>query len=557
MQNGEADHAPPPTPHISRLLLEKLPFLALSAASCVVTVIAQQQGGAVASFAGESAVSLESRIVNTPISYAWYLAKLVWPSDLAVIYPYVRVWPLPQVLLATALLAALTGAAFWLGRRRPYALVGWFWYLGTLVPVIGLVKVGVQSIADRYLYIPSIGLFVLLAWGVADLTAGWARRTLPLAAGAAAVLTACALATGRQLLYWLDTESLFRHTLAVTQGNYLACNSLGFFFAQQGQHGLAKQCYQSAIEIAPNYAGARNNLGATLVHQQQYEEAIATLEGALSIDPQSAETHSNLGAALFCVGKTGEAIEHLRQAIHLKPEHALAHFNLGNALLERNQWAEAAEEFRLTIALNPRYVEAHQNLALALAKQGKPDEAVAQFREVLRLQPNHQPAWVQVGLARVKQGRLAEAVEAFSAAVRLKPDDPEAQCHLAAALAAQHQAGEAVAHYREALKLLPNFPEALNNLAWILAAHPDPAVRNGGEAIDLAERACKLTDYKQPLMVGTLAAAYAEAGRFAEAVTAAEKARILAEHANQMELADRNRALLELYRSGQPARDVP
>src|ERR1035441_7285952 len=198
----------------------------LSAASCVVTVIAQQKGGALSSFAGVTGVSMESRIINTPVSYAWYLAKLLWPSDLAVIYPFVRDWPMLQVLLATALLIALTGVALWQGRRRAYLKVGWLWYLGTLVPVIGLVKVGAQSIADRYTYIPAIGLFIVFAWGVADLTARWSKRTLPLAVGAAAVLAACALAVGVQLRYWQNTESLFRRTLAVTRNNYLAYNNL-------------------------------------------------------------------------------------------------------------------------------------------------------------------------------------------------------------------------------------------------------------------------------------------------------------------------------------------
>jgi protein O-mannosyl-transferase len=173
--------------------------------------------------------------------------------------------------------------------------------------------------------------------------------------------------------------------------------------------------------------------------------------------------------------------------------------------------------------LDPRSVEAYRNLGLALTTQGAPDEAG----------------------------------EAFSAALRLKPDDTAAHYHLALALASQHKTQEAIRHLREALKTQPDFPEALNNLAWILAANPDPQVRNGLEAVDLAQQACKLTEYKQPMMVGTLAAAYAEAGRFAEAVTTAEKARTLAEQANQLDLAARNRALLELYRSGQPARDNP
>jgi protein O-mannosyl-transferase len=590
MQKAEAEGQPDASRFLP-LLAEKTPFLILSAASCVITLIAQRKGGALALLEGTSAVSLEARLVNTPISYVWYLVKLVWPSDLAVIYPYVREWPLGKVLLSTALLVALTAAAVWQARRRPYVLVGWLWFLGTLVPVIGLVKVGAQSIADRYMYIPSIGLLIVLAWGVADLTAAWRQRTVVLAVGAAAVLAACALAVGAQLLYWQNSESLFRHTLAVTQNNYLACNNLGYYYAQQGRPELAVKFYRSAIEIAPAYLGARNNLGATLVSQKKYAEAVAVLEELLRIDPKSAPALSNLGAALYCMGKNDEAIVQLREAIRLNPEYALAHYNLGNGLLQNNQLDEAAAEFRLTAKLNPYYAEAHNNLALvlagqgkfdeaatefrralalqpglvmahyglgeALADQGKLDEAAAQFAEAARLDPSYQPAWMQLGLTLSKQGKLAEAAEALSTALRLKPADPEVHCHLASALGSQRKTREAVRHYRAALEIEPNFPEALNNLAWILAANPDAELRSGREAVALAEQACKLTDYKQPQLVGTLAAAYAEAGRFPEAISTAEKAKALAEQSNQADLAARNRALLELYRAGQPARDTP
>ena len=574
-----------------QLVAEKVPFFALSAASCVVTVIAQEKGGALSSFEGAAGVSVESRISNALVSYVWYLAKLLWPSNLTVIYPFVRVWPTEQVLLAAALLLVLTVVALWQGRRRPYLAVGWLWYLGTLVPVIGLVKVGAQSIADRYTYIPAIGLFIILAWGVADLTAGWRKRTPALAAATAAVLVAYAVTSGAQILCWQDTESLFRHALAVTRDNYIAYNNLGLYVAEHGELELGKKYYQLATAIAPNYAPPWNNLGTALIQQKKYEEAITAFENALRINPRSAEIEGNLGATLYCLGKYDEAITHLREAIRLDPEHSMAHFNWGNALVQRNRLDEAMEHYRAALQLNPRYGEAQSNLALALVKQGKREEAtvqfqralaidpglwpahfglgellieqgkfdgaVEQFSEVLRLQPKHEPAWLQLGIARAGQGKQVEAVEAFSAALRITPDDAEAHYHLAMALGGQHEIKEAIRHYHEVLKALPDFPEALNNLAWLLAANPDPQVRNGHEAVDLAERACKLTEYKQPIMVGTLAAAYAEAGRFPEAVTTAEKAETLAKQSNQMEVAARNRSLLELYRSGQPARDTP
>ncbi len=504
------------------LLLEKIPYFALSAASCVITLIAQRQGGAVAALEGTSGVSLESRIINMPISYVWYLAKLVWPSDLAVIYPYVREWPLPQVLLATALLVVMTGLVLWHGPRLAYLATGWFWFLGTLVPVIGLVKVGTQSIADRYTYIPAIGLFIAFAWGLADLTASWPKRAVPLAVGATTVLAACALTVGVQLRYWVGSETLFRHALAATRNNYMAANNLGYYFAEHGEFELAKAYYRRSMDFAPTYAGARNNLGTALVQEKKYAEAVAVFEDALRLNPRSADIESNLGAALNYLDKADEAIAHLRSAIQLDPEHAMAHYHMGNALLQKEQFAEAADEFRLAAQLNPRSAGAYNNLGLVL----------------------------------VRQGKLDEAVEAFAVALRLEPNNALTHYHLATTLGSLRRTGEAIQHYREALKTAPDFAEALNNLAWILAANPDAAVRNGAEAVALAERACKLTEYKQPVMVGTLAAAYAETGRFAEAVSTAEKARALAEQANETALAAKNRTLLERYRSGQPARDT-
>ncbi len=585
-----------PSPHHRatsplRLFLEKLPFFVLSAASCVVTLEVQRQGGAVVPLAEGLGIPLESRLMNTPMSYVWYLVKLIWPSDLAVIYPSVREWPLVQVLLATVLLLALTSAAVWQGRRRPYVLAGWLWYLGMLVPVIGLVKVGAQFVADRYMYLPSIGLFIMLSWGVADLTASWARCGLPLVVGAMAVLAACALAVGRQLLYWQNTETLFRRALAVTRDNYIAYNSMGFWFAQHGQAELAKRYYRLALNIAPDYLAARNHLGWALVRQNKYADAIVVFESALRLNPAVRRGPQQPGRGAVWPGQDRRGDQASARSNPARPRTRFDTLQPGQRPATKDQPAEAADEFRLAARLNPRYAEAHNNLATVLAKQGKPaeavaefkralavqpdllpahyglgevlvdqdrlEEAVAQFREVLRLQPNHQPSWVQMGLAYAKQGMPSEAAEAFAAAVRLKPNDAEAQCHLAAALASQHKTREAVQHYRAALKLAPDLPEALNNLAWILAANPDSQIRNGREAVELAEHACRLTDHQRPLLVGTLAAAYAEAGRFAEAVATAEKAKALAEQSNQASLAVRNGVLLERYRAGQPARDTP
>jgi tetratricopeptide (TPR) repeat protein len=570
-------------PIIRRLLLEKIPFIALSAATCVATFIAQRAGGAVAPLED---VTIESRLINALVSYATYLGKLFWPRNLAVIYPFVRDWPVWRVMVAGLLLLAITGAVIWQGRRRGYLLAGWLWYLVTLVPVIGLVQVGNQSIADRYTYIPSIGLFILFAWGIVDLTAGWSRRALPMTTGAAVLLSGCAILTAFQLRQWEDTETLFRHALAVTENNFVAENNLGFYFALQGELELAKQHYRSALKMNPNYHNAWNNLGCALSDQKKYEEAVSNFEMALRTKPRSADAQNNLGNALFWLGKTNEAMDHYQEALRIKPQYALGHNNLGHALSERGDVTEAIEHFRLAVQFDPRYVDAHCNLAQALVKQGKLDEAMAeyaralaidpesllvhyqlgealveqkkfdeaisQFTHVLRIRPDYGPARLQLGLIRGMQGRLDEAIALFRENLRTQPDDYAAHYQLALALSGQGKSKEAIQHYEATLKGLPDMPEVLNNLAWIFAANPDSEVRHGAEAVRLAERACNLTQYKQVLMVGTLAAAYAEAGRFADAVATAEKAATLAEQTNELELAAKNRKLMELFRSGKP-----
>jgi Flp pilus assembly protein TadD len=369
---------------LNTLLIEKLPFLALSAASCIVTFLIQRRGGAVASL---ELLTPGFRISNALISYVRYALKMVWPANLAVFYPAPDAWPAEWVAGAALVLAAVSALALYWARKAPWFAFGWFWYLGTLVPVIGILQVGHQAMADRYSYLPLIGLFVAIAWGGAAAAARWPKIRGWLAAGALAVLVVCGGLTWRQAGYWRSSASLFEHALAVTRDNFVA--------------------------------------------------------------------HNNLGAALM------------------------------------------------------------------------------------------------------ERGDVEGAERHFVETLRVKPYDPEAHFCLAAALTSQRKTAQAIPEYREALRLLPNYPDALNNLAWILAANPDPRLRNGREAVDLAERACQLTEYKQPLLVGTLAAAYAEAGRFTKAVATAEKARTLAEQTHQPDVAARNRALLELYRSGRPARDNP
>ena len=499
-----------------RLLVEKGPFLVLSAASSMMTFWAQKTGGAVATL---TLFPIEERLANALVAYVRYLGKAVWPSGLVILYPHPGRWPEELVLGAGLLLAGLTAAAIGLGQQRPYLAVGWFWYLGTLVPVIGLVQVGMQSIADRYTYVPLIGIFIIVAWGLTELLGNMRYRRHVLAAASTLVMLLCIVATRNQLAFWKDGETILGRTVRLTSENFIAHNYLANALALKQKFDKAIFHYQEALRINPNYADAYNNLGYTLALQ----------------------------------GKTAQAIENYQKALQIKPDHLRAHNNLGLLLADLGRFDEAAVHFSALARFNPRDVDALYNLGNAYAAQGKHAEAAAHLAEVVRLNPNDADAREKLGLALAKQGKAAEAATQFSEVVRLCPS-AGAHYNLALALVIQGNHEKAVEHYREAIKLNPDFATALNDLAWILATHPNAQLRNGPEAVRLAERACELTHCKEPAFLGTLDAAYAEAGRFADAVATAKQARALAMASGQNELAIQAEKRLKLYEAGQPFR---
>jgi len=550
MQKG--DHVSRFAFHVS-LLLEKLPFFGLSAASCVVTVLAQKAGGAMVPLA---ALPFGARVLNAMDGYLRYCWHMFWPTDLAVIYTFTGRTTAGNAL-AGLLVVAVTIVVIWQLKRKPYLLVGWAWYLGTLVPVIGLVQVGNQTMADRYTYLPAIGLLIMLAWGAAELAATWPRRGLVLGSAAVATLTAYALTTQAQLPYWQNSESLFRHALKSTKGNYVAWSGLGYYLAEQGEARQAEACYRAAVEINPSFAEAWNGLGYTLTAMRRYDEAIASFEKAVRLAPGHLKARNNLATTLAACGRIEEAEAQCRAASQLDVHAAEPHNNLGALLAGESKWEEAVAEYRLALDRDPLLNEARCGLAGALAKQGHYEEAVRELSKQLKLRPANSPVRLQLGIIQALQSNVDQAISQFSEVLRANPADSAAHYHLALALSTQGKCKDALLHYRAAVKARPDFPEALNNLAWMLATQPDPQFRDGQQALDLAGRACRLTEYKQAFMVGTLAAAYAEAGRFPAAVAAAERAKALAEMVDDQEVVAMNVKLLELYRSGQPYRDTP
>ncbi|MGB7746359.1 MAG: tetratricopeptide repeat protein, partial [Verrucomicrobiia bacterium] len=429
-----------------QLLLEKLPLLGLALASSVVTIVAQHE--ALQSF---EQLSLPVRLGNAVISYVAYLGQMFWPTGLAVLYPF-RAGDIGvlEVAPSLVLLVGISAGAIVLRRRCPCFLTGWLWYLIMLVPVIGIVQVGAQARADRYTYLPQIGLSVWLTWAAAELCVGWRHHRVVLGGLATVILAALMFCARAQTAYWRNSESLWTHTLAYTSGNFIAHNNLGNVLLQQGKVDEAMAHYQTALQFNPDYAEAHYNLGNVLCQKDRVNEAIIHYQTALQINPDYEEAHNNLGNALLKKGRVDEAITQYQQALQIKSGNAKAHYNLGNALLQK--------------------------------------------------------------------GRV----------------------------------NAAIAQYQQALQIKPDAPGVLNNLAWLLATCSDAHLRDGVQAVKYAEQACELTHHGVTPFIGTLAAAYAEAGRYDDAMAAAQQTCALATAAGEPALLEQNRKLLALYRAHQP-----
>ena len=470
-------------PPLWPLVAEKIPFFALAAASLVVGIMALRRGGAIVSLA---AMPFGARLANVPISYARYVGKTFWPADLAVLYPIQLHWPLWKVACAGAFLALITAWAIWRARPQPYLVVGWFWFLGTLVPVIGLVQAGSQVMADHYTYIPVIGLFIMVIWGVREWSAFCPAPLLHWLAAVA--LAACLALTTRQVGYWKNSWQLFAHATAASDDNYLAYYSLGTYYAAAGQRAAAIRYLEQAVRTAPDFASAQNNLGRALFQEGRIDEALDHLTNAVSLNPAVPEFHYNLGNAFLAQGRVAEALDQFDLHVHLTPNDATAQFNFGRVLLDN----------------------------------GLAEDAIPHLQKALQINPNA----------------------------------PDCACALGSAFLQMGRAREAIGQYQKALQLRPDSMSAGANLAWILASNPDPSLRDGARAVALALRADQLAGGQNPIILGTLAAAYAEVGKFSQAAATAQRALQLAGPRTNSPAAAALRAQIALYQSGSPFRDT-
>jgi Flp pilus assembly protein TadD len=545
--------SPPPRPaQLLGLIMEKLPFFSLALAASVVTYIVQKAGGAVASL---DATPFSARLPNAALAYLRYMGKAIWPAHLSVMYPYPSHLTIGIGICAALVLSIISGFFLWRAKQQPFLIVGWLWFVGTLVPVIGLVQVGAQSMADRYTYIPSIGLFALLVWGAESLCNALANRREILIGLGSASLAGCLACTSVQLSYWQNSEKLFRHAVTLDPDNYLAYDGLGKALEDQGKKEEALKLYALSVRH-PQYSQGHYNYGTLLLQLGRLHEAVVQLTAALASNPHYAQAHNNLSTAYINLGDLEQARVHLGIVADLKPHDPQAHNNLASVLLMQSRLDEAAVQLSAALRLNPDFAEAHRNLGVALVRQGKLEDAITHFSRAVQLTPTNAEMHFNLGLARMDLNQPAEAAAQFIEASRLSPNDARFHYRLAIALARQQRSKEAISQYRQTLMLSPDFPEALNELAHYLAADPNPELRAGIEAVKLAEKACTLAEPKKPEMLATLAAAYAEVGRFPEAVATAQKARELALGTGQQATAAQAEEMTKLYLAERPFRDT-
>jgi len=369
-------------------------------------------------------------LLNSLVFYVNYIRKMLWPSDLATPYPDLHMAHVWQAGGAGLLLACISCLVFWQGRRRPYLLVGWLWYLITLLPVIGLVRVGPHIMADRYTYIPLIGLFIIIAWGAPEVVTRWRYRRIALAVSTCIVVLGFTICSWFHVRHWKDSIRLFERTVSVTANNELAHNNLGVALSEEGRLEEAIYHFSHALAIQPDYVRAHVNLGFALERQGRVKEAVDYYLKALSIKPDYAEAHNKLGILLAGQGRVEEAIGHFSEALKVEPHDTRAYNNLGNLLAGQGRVKEAIGHYFEALRINPDYAEAHNNLGVALAGQGRVEEAIGHFSEALRIEPDYAEVHNNLGVALAGQGRVKEASGHFYEAFRIKPDYTAAENNL-------------------------------------------------------------------------------------------------------------------------------
>jgi len=438
---------------VTRLLTEKLPWLALASLSTLLTILVQRSTGTLSSL---EHFPLPTRLANAVIAIGWYLSKLFVPINLAVFYPYPRQVNIVALLASAAVIIAISVQAWRWRRQQPWLLFGWLFMLITLAPVIGIVQSGEQAWADRYTYLPLIGVVVSMVWGVEALVRarGWnVRITAALTAMVIVALTATSFV---QTTHWRDSESLMTHALAVTERNFVAHTNLAALFTDRGQHDEAITHARAAIAASPRHPPAYLNLGSALQAQGKLEDAAAAYREAVALRPNAALGHFNLGSALHAMGRVNEAIACYERALALDPAMPSAHTNLGFALFDRGQLDAAIAHYRQALEVEPSSPVARTNLGMALSSQGQHDAALREYEAVLRTNPGYIQARFNMAVDLQKLGRHEQALRELQVVITQRPDIARAYRVAAESFAALGQHKDAKPLFEEALRRDPN-----------------------------------------------------------------------------------------------------
>ena len=491
--------------------------------------------------------TLTERLLTQPRAVIYYISLLAYPHPgrLNLDYDFAPsgslIFPLTTLPCIGAIIG-LIGVAFFIAKRERLLSFCILWFFGNLV--IESSVIALELVFEHRLYLPSM----LVSLAITTLTWRCIKQNwLRVAVFCILILLFCGWTYERNSL-WRDPVSLWEDCVNKSPEKARPHNNLGIELKSQGKFDEAIDHYRQALKLKPKYAESHNNWGSALESQGKFDEAVSHFRQALRIEPDYACGHSTLGATLAKQGKLEEAAAHLTEALRLEPYVANTHRNLGSVLIWQGKLDEAVAHLTEALRLEPDFADAHSNLGVAFVKQGKYDEALAHFTEALRIEPGHADAHTNLGKL------LNEAIIRLRKAVQLNPNSSLAHLNLARALESEGRIDEAITHYREALRLKPDWLSLMNNLAWLLATNKETELHNPEEAVQLAERASELTNYEEPSVLDTLAAAYAAADRFSEAVATAEKALGLAQSSGQNQLAEEIQNRLRLYKVGQPYR---
>jgi protein O-mannosyl-transferase len=493
---------------LPKLVLEKWPFFLLSAAGCAVTVLTQKHVMLAA-----RPFSWPWRLGNVLMAYVDYLAHMIFPVGLALLYPHPpNQLPFLKLGLSIMLVLGISAGTVLARRKYPYLLAGWLWYLILFLPVIDIMQTGDQTRADRYTYLPQIGLLFLIAWGTVELSRALPFRRILLGCAAGAVLVVLSAAAYIQTTYWKNSISVWTRTLSRWPQSYIAHCNLGIALADQGDAADAVQHFNHALQINPDDAKSINNLGKLLTSEGKLDAAVQDFHRALQLQPDDVRVLDNLSVALAGQGKVNDAVQDLDRVLRLKPEDANAYYNLGNIYAARADYDDAAQNYEQALEINPDLAEARCNLGLTMARQGKLDDAIEEYQEAIRLKPRYPDALNDLGGALAAQGNMDAAAGYYQQALELRPDDPNTLNNLGVILARQGKLDDAVKCFNRAIALNPNDASSFNNLGITLASQ----------------------------------------GKMTEAVEHLQQALVLARAQNNTELEESIRARLERYQNPPP-----